>query len=282
MKQSHSIPAVMLLVVALGAGPARADAQKEAEREMAQAQAALDQSDYPTALQHFSAAQTLAPQASGPLLGLGLTYAAIDRCQEAVPLLTEYRRRKGPSANPKAERTIEDCQKRPGTGTLVLETRPSGVDVTRDTQGQPFVGKTPLVVELPVGRHTLLLRKPGYFMSTVTVQIRPGKETRELAGLRSEKAAPDEEPVATRPTTPVEATTTTATTATATKPEPTTTTRTDLTATPPEKKSRTGLYVGIGVSVGIVVIVAVAVGAALGTRPKATQFEQILFTATQP
>lgn len=275
----NPIPALLLLV-ALGAGPARADAQKEAEQEMAQAQAALDQNDYPTALQHFSAAQTLAPQASGPLLGLGLTYAAIDRCQEAVPLLVEYRRRKGPTANPKAERTIEDCQKRPGTGTLVLETRPSGVDVTRDTQGQPFVGKTPLVVELPVGRHTLLLRKPGYFMSTVTVQIRPGKETRELAGLRSETTAPDEEPVATKPTKPVEPATTT-TPPTAAKPEPTTT-RSDLTATPPEKKSRTGLYVGIGVGVGVVVIVAVAVGAALGTRPKATQFDQILFPATQP
>ena len=49
------------------------------------------------------------------VLGLGLIYVAIDRCQEAVPLLTKYRRRKRPSANPKAERTIKDCQKRPGT-----------------------------------------------------------------------------------------------------------------------------------------------------------------------
>lgn len=259
--RSRHVAFVLLsgLVVGFG-GAAHADPQREAEQEMALAQTALDHNDYPSALQHFSAAQTLAPQASGPLLGLGLTYAAIDRCQEAVPLLEEYRKRKGASANPKAEKTITDCQSRPGTGTLILESRPTGVDVFRDVKGQPQLGTTPLVSQLPVGRHTLLLKKRGFLMNTVTVRIRSGQETRELVGLRAEGNDSDVEPVAT--TTPPP----TGTQGTATTPH------TDLVTTqePPRKKSRTGLYVGLGVGIGLVVVIGVTVGAVLGTRKDPT------------
>lgn len=234
-----------------------ADSAKEAEREMALAQDALDHNDYPEALQHFAAAQTLAPQASGPFLGLGLTYAAIDRCQEAVPLLEEYRRRKGPSANPKAERTIAECKSRPGTGKLVLESRPTGVDVFRDIPGQPRLGTTPLVVELPVGRHTLLLKSPGYLMNTVTVQIRPGQETRELSGLRAQTSDAD--------------------VAVTTSP---------LAAPRPEaaKPTRTGLYIGLGVGLGLLVVIGATAGAIVGTRrvePAPPTFPAISLGATQ-
>lgn len=263
-----SIGLVLIVgVVVTRATTAHADPQREAEQEMELAQDALDHNDYPAALQHFSSAQTLAPQASGPLLGLGLTYAAIDRCQEAVPLLEEYRRRKGAAANPKAERAIADCKSRPGTGKLILETRPTEVDVFRDIKGQPSLGRTPLVVDLPVGRHTLLLKKRGYFMSTVTVRIRSGQETRELAGLRAESSDPD---VETPPTTP--------------RP-PATVDRdplVDSSATTTEKSSaskpsRTGLYVGLGVGIGLVLVIGITVGAVVGTQKKTTEFPLIAF-----
>ena len=253
-----------------------AESQKEAEQEMALAQEALDHNDYPTALQHFSAAQTLLPQASGPLLGLGLTYAAIDRCQEAVPLLSEYRLRKGSSASPKAERAINDCQHKPSNGTLVLETRPTGVDVYQDIKGQPLLGKTPLVADLPVGRHTLLLRKQGFLLNTVTVQIRPGQETRELTGLRAEPGSRAEPTVATAAPPRVEEPKT---------PPPPTRVEAQLLATPPvatpSKPSRTGLWVGLGIGIGLVVVVGVTVGVVLGTRKNPTEFPLIQFQATQ-
>ncbi len=267
-------PVALAALIVLAPQGVRAEPQKEAEQEMELAQDALDHNDYPAALQHFSSAQTLAPNASGPLLGLGLTYAAIDRCQEAVPLLQEYRRRKGPSANPKAERAIEECSHKPRNGTLVLETRPTGVEVFRDIPGQPLLGKTPLVSELPVGRHTLLLRKNGYLMSTVTVQIRSGQETRELAGLRAEGGGTLEEPVAPPPKAPV------------TTPPPAPRAEPQLVAVPPEReapkgKSRTGLWIGLGVGIGLVVVVGVTVGAVLGTRKDPAQFPAIVFSATQ-
>lgn len=247
----------MGLLWLFAASIAQADPAKDAEREMTLAQEALDHNDYPEALQHFAAAQTLAPQASGPFLGLGLTYAAIDRCQEAVPLLEEYRRRKGPSANPKAERTIAECKSRPGTGKLVLESRPTGVDVFRDIPGQPRLGTTPLVVELPVGRHTLLLKAPGFLMNTVTVQIRSGQETRELAGLRAQTSE-TEVAVAIPP----------------------------VAAPSPEaaKPSRTGLYIGLGVGLGLLVVIGVTAGAIVGTRrvePAPPSFPAISLGATQ-
>lgn len=257
------------ILLVMSATFAHADPQREAEQEMELAQDALDHNDYPAALQHFSSAQTLAPQASGPLLGLGLTYAAIDRCQEAVPLLEEYRRRKGAAANPKAERAIADCKSRPGTGKLILETRPTEVDVFRDIKGQPLLGRTPLVADLPVGRHTLLLKKRGYLMSTVTVRIRSGQETRELAGLRAEGGDAD-----------VEAPPTTTTTGTTGAPA-----RDPLLEGSVEKStskpSRTGLYVGLGVGLGLLVVIGVTVGAVVGTQKKTTEFPLITFPGNQ-
>lgn len=259
-----------MLLVACVVSDARADPQGEAEQEMELAQDALDHSDFPAALQHFASAQTLAPQASGPLLGLGLTYAAIDRCQEAVPLLEEYRRRKGSAANPKAERAIADCKTRPGTGKLILETRPTEVDVFRDIKGQPTLGRTPLVVDLPVGRHTLLLKKRGYFMSTVTVHIRSGQETRELAGLRAEGSEPDVE-------VPVKTGTPTGTTVAPAR-DPLIDTSAEK---PTDKPSRTGLYIGLGVGVGLLVIIGVTVGAVVGTQKKTTEFPLISLPGNQ-
>lgn len=263
-----------ILLLACVVSSAHADPQHEAEQEMELAQDALDHSDFPAALQHFASAQTLAPQASGPLLGLGLTYAAIDRCQEAVPLLEEYRRRKGSTANPKAARAIADCKSRPGTGKLILETRPTEVDVFRDIKGQPTLGRTPLVVDLPVGRHTLLLKKRGYFMSTVTVHIRSGQETRELAGLRAEGSDPDVEvPVKTGPPTG---------TPTGTTVAPARDPLIDTSAErPTDKPSRTGLYIGLGVGVGLLVIIGVTVGAVVGTQKKTTEFPLISLPGNQ-
>lgn len=237
-------------------------AKRDAEQEMALAQAALDRNDYPEALLHFSSAQTLAPQASGPFLGLGLTYAAIDRCQEAVPLLEEYRRRKGARANPKAEHTIAECKSRPGTGKLILESRPTGVDVFRDVPGQPQMGRTPLVLDLPVGRHALILKLPGFATTALTVQIRSGQETRELAGLRAEAVTPNVAPTAA----PLDH---------------------QLIAAPtrePSKPSRRGLYVGLGVGLGVAVVIGVIAGVVVGTRkvePAPPVFPAIALGATQ-
>ena len=87
---SRAWPVALAALIVLAPPGVRAEPQKEAEQEMELAQDALDHNDYPAALQHFSSAQTLAPNASGPLLGLGLTYAAI-AAEMGVSVMSAFR-----------------------------------------------------------------------------------------------------------------------------------------------------------------------------------------------
>src|SRR5262245_14585967 len=95
---------IALLVVAAAArahaGPRSPEV--EAEAEMLKAKQAMERGQYEVAIGHLLVARSLAPEASGPYLHLGLAYERLGRCAEAVPMLEEYLRRKPQSPNPKA------------------------------------------------------------------------------------------------------------------------------------------------------------------------------------
>lgn len=74
----------------------------------------------------------------------------------------------------------------PATGTLVVESRPAGVEVTVD--GQPG-GRTPARLQLSPGQHTLTLHA-GRGVTILPVTVMADKETVERVDLRRSRAAP--------------------------------------------------------------------------------------------
>ncbi|MBW2489393.1 MAG: PEGA domain-containing protein [Deltaproteobacteria bacterium] len=74
---------------------------------------------------------------------------------------------------PNQPQSIKEVQLQPADGTLVLQTTPSGANVTID---QKFVGKTPLKIPLQADiRHEIQISKAGYENVAQTVQVPTAK-----------------------------------------------------------------------------------------------------------
>src|SRR3954466_7820354 len=99
-----------LLLSLLVAAAARADGKSEAAAEMVKAQENLDRGEWEAAISRFNLARTLVPSSSGPYLGLGLAHARSGRCEQAIPYLEEYLRRKTENPKPEASATLADCK----------------------------------------------------------------------------------------------------------------------------------------------------------------------------
>src|SRR5262245_24875688 len=98
---------------------------------MERAHRLMEQHDFAGALTHFEAGRGLAPDSSGPWLGVGLAHASLGHCAEAVPALEEYLRRKREAPAPGAESTLAACRARLAAvvGTLHVESDPPGAEV---------------------------------------------------------------------------------------------------------------------------------------------------------
>jgi hypothetical protein len=187
-----------LVVVAalLASASAFAGSVEEAEEEMRRAKVALDRHDYEGAVGHYLVARSLAPDSSGPYLGLGLAWAAQGRCDEAVPVLQEYLRRKTKEPNPAAQSTLSAChaalegQRRlpppPAAARLVVTSDPPGAEVRIDDEGaeNPSRGRTPLELSLPPGAHTLTVTRPGFREELRTVSLVAGQLLRQSVTLQ--------------------------------------------------------------------------------------------------
>jgi hypothetical protein len=149
---------------------ARGDALADAEAAMRRAQIAMDHRDFAAAITHYEVARALEPDSTGPYLGLGLAYAAQGRCAEAVPLVTEYLRRKTVSPHPSAQATLIACGQTPSSprpapsraGRVLVLSEPAGADVRVDDDDGRAPGRTPIELSLAPGRHDLRLTLPGY------------------------------------------------------------------------------------------------------------------------
>lgn len=90
---------------------ASTEAEAAAEAEMLKARQIMDRGEDAAAIDHLLAARALAPEASGPYLHLGLAYARLGRCEEAIPMLGEYLQRKRSSPHVSAAATLSACRK---------------------------------------------------------------------------------------------------------------------------------------------------------------------------
>ena len=77
---------------------------------MLKAKQAMEHAQYEVAVGHLLVARSLVPDASGPYLNLGVAYERLGRCNEAVPMLEEYLRRKPKSPSPIAARSLDACR----------------------------------------------------------------------------------------------------------------------------------------------------------------------------
>jgi hypothetical protein len=159
---------VVAVTVLAAAGLARGDAKQQAQEEMSKAQEAFDKGDFDEAARRFGKAHDLVPSSSGPLLGLGLAHARGGRCDQAVPSLEEYLKRKKGEANPEARSVLDDCKRKLAApaprppARLIVTSDPPGAEVRIDDAAGAPVGYTPFESSLPEGRHRVLVSKPGF------------------------------------------------------------------------------------------------------------------------
>jgi len=160
------LPSLVVLWLSTAA-VARADSLEEASEEMKKAKLSLDHREYEAAIGHYIVARSLAPESSGPYLGLGLAYAALGRCPEAIPVLEEYLRRKKTDPHPGALPTLNACRSsRSSTtkivmGHLSVASDPPGAEVRLDDESAtPQLA--PVELTAAPGPHVVYLSKAGY------------------------------------------------------------------------------------------------------------------------
>jgi hypothetical protein len=191
----------LLLISILFASLARADEKSDAEAEMVKAQDNLDRGEFEAAIGRFNVARSLVPHSSGPYLGLGLAYARSGRCEQAIPYLEEYLRRK--KSNPKAEAgdTLNDCRKRSvkPTGRIVVTSEPSGAEVRFDEVTGPILGVTPFESQpLPPGRHRVFVSKTGFRGASSDVVVNANERSTFTVALVTQAPASPQSPPETR------------------------------------------------------------------------------------
>lgn len=113
-RKTSFLASALALLVALGGalqpGTARAQDTEDAQKSMERGSEAMARGDFKAAVDFFRVAKRLKPDASGPLLALGLAMRANGECKSAIAELEEYKRRKA-NADAKAEEAIEYCKK---------------------------------------------------------------------------------------------------------------------------------------------------------------------------
>jgi hypothetical protein len=173
--------ALLLLIAATAYADDRLD---KAEAEMKKAHALMAERDFAGALERFDAARALAPEASGPYLGIGLSAASLDRCDRAIPALQEYLRKKTENPSPLAKPALQACQRRvtppappPPShvprGGVHIESLPIGAEVRVDDERET-AGRTPLDLTLAPGPHVFHLSQEGYLPLNVPANIVAG------------------------------------------------------------------------------------------------------------
>ena len=147
MKAVARLVAVLFVWMAAPAH-ATATAAAQAEAEMVKAKQAMEQRQFELAIVHLLAAQTLAPEASGPYLNLGLSYAALGRCDEAARMLEEYLRRKVRDPQPSATATLAACRAAAAAAPPAAEPSPA-VAAAPDEDAAPLESTAPVAAAAP-------------------------------------------------------------------------------------------------------------------------------------
>ena len=97
----------------------------------------------------------------------------LDEPEEAVLAIDEYLAQTSLSQDERAEAERERERLKTRPSLLSAITLPAGASVTLD--GQAIVGTTPLLVDVPAGAHTLVVKRDGYQAKTLQFDARYGR-----------------------------------------------------------------------------------------------------------
>jgi PEGA domain len=187
----------LVCVLLFAASPARADDISDAQAEMEKAQEDLERGEFEAAIGRFNVARSLVKSSSGPYLGLGLAYARMGHCEQAIPYLEEYLRRKKSNPKPEAHTTLAECRSRAvaPTGKIIVTSEPSGAEVRFDEVQGPILGVTPFESQpMAPGRHRVFVAKSGYRGASSEVVVNAGERATFTVALVPEAAAPPPPP----------------------------------------------------------------------------------------
>lgn len=182
--------------VALGPRPAlaaSAEAEAAAEAEMLKARQLMERGEDAAAIDHLLAARALAPEASGPYLHLGLAYARLGRCEDAIPMLEEYLQRKRSSPHVSAAATLAACRK---AGAASAPARkPDEVPLTTRAPEIPATSAAPPAAAMSPARALatapgIALAAPPPFWIATPAQVQSPPASPSRAALPAEKSRP--------------------------------------------------------------------------------------------
>jgi hypothetical protein len=168
--------AVVLLCAATGA---LASPEAEAVKLIDEGVARFHANDLEGARAAFLRARELMPDKANPRRWLGMTYARLGQCREAVDELTLFIARVPESDARWAEavairdRCVDELK--PKFGALDVTSEPSGAQVVLDDERSAPVGTTPFHSDaVPIGNHVVYLRLADYAPASRGVTINQG------------------------------------------------------------------------------------------------------------
>ena len=184
MRFWHSLSLMMCLLGAsvVVTGPSRALAQADENTDKAKALFAkgkgeLDAGRFPEALAAFQAAYALKP-VPAMLKNIAVVQESMGNLPGAVENYTRYLD-SAPKDADKINEAVAILKKTLATtwATIELTTEPSGANVWVGTKAGPPRGTTPFTLQVPSGKQTLILEKPGFQVVTRPLSVTAGHAT---------------------------------------------------------------------------------------------------------
>jgi hypothetical protein len=165
--------AAIVALAQLAAAVARADPASDALAlaHLERGVAAYRAGDLAHAHVELTAAQRLAPDRANPYRWLALTESKLGDCRSALVRVEGFLSRV-PAADPRVGEMLEVRSRCTATGTLHVESTPSGATIRIDGGAPVATTPTPMLPVL-VGRHRLTIEKSGYRSQTETLDVRP-------------------------------------------------------------------------------------------------------------
>lgn len=122
----------------------------------------------------FSEADKLATHPA-TLFNIARCHENLGRPQEA---LVAYRKALSASKDPQLQRDLRGRIRRLERfpGKIFISSQPPGAHVTIDGNTQPEARTTPLVAQVPAGKHVLLFRLAGHLLAAKPVEVAAGRE----------------------------------------------------------------------------------------------------------
>jgi hypothetical protein len=173
---SGFVAAVAAVGVVVCASPARADekAEKEARALFKEGNKALDDGNYPDALDMFKGAYARWPNPK-ILLNMGTALRALGRYAEAADTYEKYLADSSadPKKRPEVQKLLDDMSSK--VGKIHIEVNEPGARVLVDGK---VVGQSPQTVTMRVdaGTHAVVAEKEGFALAAATISVGAGEE----------------------------------------------------------------------------------------------------------